>query len=43
MGQIAQQGLLIAAKDTKVFFRDRFAVAFSFLFPLMFVLGFSLV
>ena len=42
MGQIAQQGLLIAAKDTKVFFRDRFAVAFSFLFPLMFVLGFSL-
>ena len=37
-----RQATLLAAKDTKVFFKDRFAVVFAFLFPLMFVLGFSL-
>jgi ABC-2 type transport system permease protein len=42
MGTIVRQALLIAAKDTRVFFKDRFAVVFAFLFPLMFVLGFSL-
>jgi len=42
MGLVVRQGFLMAAKDTKVFFKDRFAVAFAFLFPLMFVLGFSL-
>ena len=36
------QAGLIAAKDTKIFFKDRFAVVFAFIFPLMFVLGFTL-
>ncbi len=42
MGLILRQAALIAAKDTKIFVRDRFALGFSFLFPLMFVLGFTL-
>ncbi len=42
MGVIARQSLLIAAKDTKIFFKDRFAVGFSFLFPFLFIVGFSL-
>ena len=37
-----RQASLIAAKDTRIFFKDRFAVVFAFLFPLMFVLGFTL-
>ena len=41
MGTVARQSLLMAAKDTRVFFRDKFAVAFSFLFPFLFVIGFS--
>ena len=36
------QALLMAAKDSRIFLRDRFALAFSFLFPLVFVAGFSL-
>ena len=36
------QAGLIAAKDTRIFFKDRFAVVFAFIFPLMFVLGFTL-
>ena len=42
MTAIIRQFLLIAGKDTKVFFKDRFAVGFAFLFPFLFVLGFSL-
>ena len=42
MGLIARQTLLMAAKDTRVFFKDKFAVGFSFLFPFLFVIGFSL-
>ena len=42
MGTAARQALLIAGKDTRVFFKDRFAVGFSFLFPFLFVIGFSL-
>ena len=42
MAAVIRQALLIAAKDTRMFFRDRFAVFFSFLFPLVFVIGFSL-
>ena len=42
MGTTLRQSLLIAGKDTKVFFKDRFAVGFSFLFPFLFVIGFSL-
>ena len=41
MGLIARQTLLMAAKDTRVFFKDKFAVGFSFLFPFLFVIGFS--
>ena len=42
MTAILNQTLLMAAKDTRIFLRDRFALAFSFLFPLVFVAGFSL-
>ena len=42
MGVIVRQSLLMAVKDTKVFFKDRFALGFSFLFPFLFVIGFSL-
>ncbi len=42
MGTVIQQALLIAAKDTKLFVKDRFALAFALLFPLLFVAGFSL-
>ena len=42
MNTIMRQSLLIAGKDTKIFFKDRFAVGFSFLFPFLFVIGFSL-
>ena len=41
MGLIARQALLMAAKDTRVFFKDKFAVGFAFLFPFLFVIGFS--
>ena len=36
-----RQALLMAAKDTRAFLKDRFAVAFALLFPFVFVLGFS--
>ena len=42
MGIVVRQGLLIAAKDTKLFFKSRLVLGFTFLFPIMFVLGFSL-
>ena len=41
MGTVARQTLLMAAKDTRVFFKDRLAVGFAFLFPFLFVIGFS--
>ena len=41
MGVIARQALLMAVKDTRVFFKDKFAVGFAFLFPFLFVIGFS--
>lgn len=34
--------MLIAVKDTRIFFKDKFAVGFAFLFPFLFVIGFSL-
>lgn len=37
-----RQALLLAAKDTKLFIRDRFGFGFAMLFPLLFVFGFSL-
>ncbi len=42
MGVIVRQSLLMAAKDTRVFFKDKFALGFSFLFPFLFIIGFSL-
>ena len=39
---IIRQALLLAAKDNKILFKDRFAVGFSFLLPFVFVIGFSL-
>ena len=41
MRLVIRQALLLAAKDTRVFTKDRFAMGFAFLFPLMFVLGFT--
>ncbi len=42
MTTIARQSLLLAWKDTRIFFKDRFALAFAFLLPFVFVIGFSL-
>ena len=42
MNTIARQALLLAWKDTHIFFRDRAALAFAFLLPFIFVIGFSL-
>ena len=42
MRVVIQQAMLIAVKDTRIFFKDRFAVGFAFLFPFLFVIGFSL-
>ena len=41
MGVMARQAVLMAVKDTRVFFKDKFAVGFAFLFPFLFVIGFS--
>ena len=37
-----RQALLLASKDTRIFFRDRAALAFAFLLPFIFVIGFTL-
>ncbi len=42
MTTIARQSLLLAWKDTRIFFKDRAALAFAFLLPFVFVVGFSL-
>ena len=42
MQTIARQAMLLAWKDTRIFFRDRAALAFAFLLPFVFVIGFSL-
>ena len=42
MRTFIRQSHLLAIKDTKIFFRDRFAVVFAFAFPLLFTLGFTL-
>ena len=39
---VIRQAMLIAVKDTRIFFKDKFAVGFAFLFPFLFVIGFSL-
>ena len=42
MRVVIRQAILIAVKDTRIFFKDKFAVGFAFLFPFLFVIGFSL-
>ena len=42
MNTIARQAMLLAWKDTRIFFRDRAALAFAFMLPFVFVIGFSL-
>ena len=42
MSAILRQAALLAGKDTRIFFRDRAAMAFAFLLPFIFVIGFSL-
>ena len=42
MNTIARQAMLLAWKDTRIFFRDRAALAFAFLLPFVFVIGFTL-
>ena len=41
MSTILRQSLLIAAKDSRIFIRDRFALGFALLFPIVFAIGFS--
>ena len=42
MQTVARQAMLLAWKDTRIFFRDRAALAFAFLLPFIFVIGFTL-
>ncbi len=42
MRLVLTQSLIIAAKDTRVLLKDRLGLGFALLFPLIFVLGFSL-
>ena len=42
MSTIARQAMLLAWKDTRIFFKDRAALAFAFLLPFVFVIGFTL-
>jgi ABC-type multidrug transport system permease subunit len=39
---LLRQAWVISLKDTRLFVRDRFALAFALAFPLLFVLGFTL-
>lgn len=42
MSGLLRQAWVISLKDTRLFVRDRFALAFALAFPLLFVLGFTL-
>ena len=42
MIRIGLQALLMAGKDMKIFLANRFAVAFAFIFPFLFIIGFTL-
>jgi ABC-2 type transport system permease protein len=42
MSRMIFQALLMSVKDTKIFFTNRFAVAFALAFPFLFILGFTL-
>ena len=41
MAVVLRQAFLIAGKDTRIFFKDKFAMAFAFLFPFIFIVGWS--
>ena len=41
MALVLRQAFLMASKDTRIFFKDRFAMAFAFLFPFIFIVGWS--
>lgn len=42
MSIVLRQAALLAVKDLQIFFRDRIAAFFAFIFPFMFVIGFTL-
>ena len=42
MRLVMRQALLLSLKDTRLFFKDRFAVGFALLFPILFIVAFSL-
>ena len=37
-----RQALLLSFKDTRLFLKDRFALGFALLFPILFIVAFSL-
>ena len=42
MRLVIRQALLLSFKDTRLFFKDRFAMGFALLFPILFIVAFSL-
>ena len=42
MHLVIRQALLLSFKDTRLFFKDRFALGFALLFPILFIVAFSL-
>ena len=42
MRLVVRQALLLSMKDTRLFVRDRFAMGFALLFPVLFIVAFSL-
>ena len=42
MRLVIRQALLLSFKDTRLFFKDRFALGFALLFPILFIVAFSL-
>ena len=42
MRLVLRQSLLLSFKDTRLFFKDRFAMGFALLFPILFIVAFSL-
>lgn len=42
MRLVIRQTLLLSFKDTRLFFKDRFAMGFALLFPILFIVAFSL-
>lgn len=42
MRLVLRQAFLLSFKDTRLFFKDRFALGFALLFPILFIVAFSL-